>query len=418
MRKLISAVIAGLLAVADIMPASAATYTKCNWFEDKTSAVTFTFDDGLSNQFSIMVPVLDEFNMKATFYVVTDWATRDNLWPRLKEIAANGHEIGSHTLTHPTVAGTRELAESKRIIEEKIGMPCLTVAYPYCNFPSDEETLQESYISGRVCDGQFVGHVLKDLYNISSIMTGSESSLRTEEDIEAKLKASMAEKKWCVFLIHEIDKGDGYSPTKKTALKPVLRYLNREKNNYWVATFRDVSQYIKENVSTTVTELADTPDSISVRLSNSLDNSLFYFPLTVKRSVPAGWTGVVATQAGDTIKSWINKSTLYFNAVPNAGDVVIRPTGTSRVIDVTEDSPEDAVSVVITHDRVTVSSAVPFSSVRLTDADGHLAFSSAASADDVVIPTAGVGSDGVYILTVSLANGLTCNRILLFSGAL
>lgn len=413
-RYFCAVAVAALLSFACVLPFSAATYTKCNWLDNKTSAVTFTFDDGLSNQFTKMVPILDEFNMKATFYIVTDWATRDTLWPRLKEIAANGHEIGSHTLTHPTIAGTRELAESKRIIEEKIGMPCLTVAYPYCNFPSDPDTLRALYISGRVCDGQLVGHYMKDTYNISSIMTGTESGVRTADDIKAKLQTSKSEKKWCVFLIHEIDKGSGYSPTKSAELKTVLRFLKREGGNYWVATFREVSQYISENVATTVTEVAETPDSAVVRLTNNLNDSLYNIPLTIKRSVPDGWTGAVAVQNGDTVKSWISGTTLYFNAVPDAGDVVIRPSGTTGVADISVESANDAVSVSFSNDAVTVRSKVPFSAIGLTDAEGRSVYASAISSTSAVIPLDG-DCKGIHILTVSFENGERCIRKLHFS---
>lgn len=412
-KTFIAVTISALLSPAAVMPLSADTYAKCNWLDNKTSAVTFTFDDGLSNQFSKMIPILDEFDMKATFYIVTDWATRDNLWPELEKIAANGHEIGSHTLTHPTIAGTRELVDSKRIIEEKIGMPCLTVAYPYCNFPSDADTLQSLYISGRVCDGQLVGHYMKDMYNISSIITGTEGGIKNSDDIKAKLETSRSEKKWCVFLIHEIDRGGGYSPTKSADLKSVLRYLKRETNNYWVATFREVSQYISENVATKITEVTETPDSAVVRLTNNLNDSLYSIPLTIRRSVPAGWAGAVVVQAGDTVKSWISGTTLYFNAVPDAGDVVIRPSGTTRVAELSEESADD-VSVSFSDDAVIVSSNVPFCSIELTDTEGRIVYSSSTSSTGAVIPLEG-DPNGLRILTVSFENGVRCIRKLHFS---
>jgi peptidoglycan/xylan/chitin deacetylase (PgdA/CDA1 family) len=50
-----------------------------------------------------------------------------------KAMAARGHEIASHTLTHLSLAGDKvkaekEMAESKRIIEEKLGDSCLTIS--------------------------------------------------------------------------------------------------------------------------------------------------------------------------------------------------------------------------------------------------------------------------------------------------
>lgn len=58
-------------------------------------------------------------------------------WPELREWAERGHEIGSHTVTHPhlTQLDDRqlrlELTESRNEIEDEIGRPCRYLAYPY-----------------------------------------------------------------------------------------------------------------------------------------------------------------------------------------------------------------------------------------------------------------------------------------------
>lgn len=57
-------------------------------------------------------------------------------WDQVREMAANGIEFGSHTLTHPIMTRipeeqvTRELLESKRLIEHELGKPVVTFAYP------------------------------------------------------------------------------------------------------------------------------------------------------------------------------------------------------------------------------------------------------------------------------------------------
>jgi peptidoglycan/xylan/chitin deacetylase (PgdA/CDA1 family) len=57
-------------------------------------------------------------------------------WNDVREMARAGVEFGSHTVTHPilstldTATLERELVESKRQIEEQLGIPCQTFAYP------------------------------------------------------------------------------------------------------------------------------------------------------------------------------------------------------------------------------------------------------------------------------------------------
>ena len=56
----------------------------------------------------------------------------------IRTTAAQGHEIGSHSITHPdltTVSDTQpcrtELVASKSLLENAIGMPVVNFAYPF-----------------------------------------------------------------------------------------------------------------------------------------------------------------------------------------------------------------------------------------------------------------------------------------------
>ncbi|NMB58147.1 MAG: polysaccharide deacetylase family protein [Chloroflexi bacterium] len=57
-------------------------------------------------------------------------------WDQVREMAANGIEFGSHTLTHPILTrisieqARHELVESRRLIEQELGKPVETLAYP------------------------------------------------------------------------------------------------------------------------------------------------------------------------------------------------------------------------------------------------------------------------------------------------
>ena len=58
-------------------------------------------------------------------------------WDELRAVAADGVEVGSHTITHPHLTTLsdpeleRELVESRREIEDELGRPCRLLAYPY-----------------------------------------------------------------------------------------------------------------------------------------------------------------------------------------------------------------------------------------------------------------------------------------------
>jgi peptidoglycan/xylan/chitin deacetylase (PgdA/CDA1 family) len=64
-------------------------------------AVSLTFDDGSPSQLDKAIPLLNEHNVKATFYINPrgdDWKERLKPW---RDVALAGHEVGNHTVNHP-----------------------------------------------------------------------------------------------------------------------------------------------------------------------------------------------------------------------------------------------------------------------------------------------------------------------------
>ncbi len=118
-----------------------------------------TFDDACLSVGRLAAPLLRELGVPATIFVPTDypdsgqsmaWSGLDRWlgspyeeelacmgWEELVGLHADGWEIGSHTCSHPRLESVddatlvRELNESKRICEERLGAPCTTFAYPY-----------------------------------------------------------------------------------------------------------------------------------------------------------------------------------------------------------------------------------------------------------------------------------------------
>ena len=61
----------------------------------------------------------------------------------IKEMEEYGIEFGGHTKTHPKLAtlslenACEEIFESKKVLEEKLGHPLISFAYPYGNLNED-----------------------------------------------------------------------------------------------------------------------------------------------------------------------------------------------------------------------------------------------------------------------------------------
>ena len=114
--------------------------------------IVLTFDDGFKNFYSHAFPVLSEFGLCATVFLVTDFCGRHNDWggnppelPRsellswsdIKALNDAGIEFGSHTRTHPdltklsSAAAEAEITQSKSMIEDALGKETVTFAYPF-----------------------------------------------------------------------------------------------------------------------------------------------------------------------------------------------------------------------------------------------------------------------------------------------
>lgn len=101
-------------------------------------SVALTFDDGHETHYREAFPLLVERQATATFFVASAQVGASGYvtWEQLREMAAAGMSIQSHTATHPFLSelsrqdATRELAASKAAIERKLGRACTTLALP------------------------------------------------------------------------------------------------------------------------------------------------------------------------------------------------------------------------------------------------------------------------------------------------
>ncbi|MEL7378766.1 MAG: polysaccharide deacetylase family protein [Pseudomonadota bacterium] len=100
--------------------------------------VALTFDDGphpsLTPQ---LLDILAARGARATFYVIGRNAAR---YPQLlQRIAAEGHEIGNHTWSHPSLYGHGEASllnqidRTAQVVADAVGRPPVTMRPPYGN---------------------------------------------------------------------------------------------------------------------------------------------------------------------------------------------------------------------------------------------------------------------------------------------
>ena len=100
--------------------------------------IILTFDDGYEDNYTEMLPLLEERGMTGVVFMVTnDIGQKGYLtWDELKDMAAYGIEIGSHTANHlplTTLDRDKQMEEIKlsKLLMEWNGLPTVfTLSYP------------------------------------------------------------------------------------------------------------------------------------------------------------------------------------------------------------------------------------------------------------------------------------------------
>lgn len=134
-----------------------------------------TFDDGPSDMTERIVHLLDEQDIKATFFLIGEQITED-MEPLVKKMAEEGHEIGIHTYTHEkdqiyasAQAYIEDVVKTSERIEEVTGKKPTYYRFPWgsvnsyiCSFRQEVITelasLGYQYIDWNVSGEDSVGN--------------------------------------------------------------------------------------------------------------------------------------------------------------------------------------------------------------------------------------------------------------------
>lgn len=116
-------------------------------------SIVISFDDVTGNQLQFAVPLLEEYNLKATFFVPFAYVGKTDEWNKgsekimsfdeLRNLPAT-IELGLHSYAHKKYANLTEAETNAdfekcfQIIEEKNLKVYSAVAYPYGNYPKSE----------------------------------------------------------------------------------------------------------------------------------------------------------------------------------------------------------------------------------------------------------------------------------------
>lgn len=284
---------------------------------DKVCAISYTFDDGLAEHYTLAAPQLEQRGFRGTFFINGSKVNKDErhikdttrvTWPQLKEMAEKGHEISNHGWAHRNFAKfpfevlKEDILKNDSAIYAHVGVMPRTYAYP--NNTKQGEAM--AFVARNR-----VGTLLKQR---------SVGSKRTARDLEKWMETLIKTGDWGVGMTHGLTYGyDAFGNPQR--LWEHWEQVKANEDNIWVGTFREVVSYLKEREAIRLT-VTEKKNKLHVVPELPLDKELFTEPLTM---VVEGGTmkKVSARQGKKKLSVQLRSDKAFFDFDPFGGEIIV-----------------------------------------------------------------------------------------------
>lgn len=230
-------------------------------------AVSLSFDDGLVSQVQLGVPLLEKYQVKATFYVLPFHVSKQvGAW---RAAAQAGQEIGNHTNAHTCTGNFHwlrkanqgleqvdldfirsDIERAQQYIQRTLGVTPKQFAFPCGNTFVGRGRSVQSYVplvadmfeTARTWNDETANDPrYTDFAQVTALRMDGLSFAELRELLERERETD----KWLVLAGHEIGTR-GAMTTDVKALEQLLQYLEDPKNGYWLAPVGEVAAFIKQ----------------------------------------------------------------------------------------------------------------------------------------------------------------------------
>ena len=301
------------------------------WPQDRTAAISLTFDDGIDTDLDHAGPILKKHRLNGTFFVATGMGPWDKRKAEWKQLAADGNELGNHTVHHPCLLPEitphsqdytpqmmeAEIKDAAHEIQQATGSQRgLTFAYPCGNmsFGKPEDQVRNAALYSQfIAENSFGARAYEggspqgpEDVNVLAV---TDLGFTAEKDFPTLLemaRPALQAHNWGVYCFHGVG-GDWLAISPET-LDELAGYYERH-SEIWTATFGDVLRYIQESKAAGIRVTQSDAAALMIKMTWPMDQKIYDVPLTLKVVVPQTWNDVSATGDGKVLNAKITDRT-------------------------------------------------------------------------------------------------------------
>lgn len=294
---------------------------------DKAGAVSYTFDDGLRNQYLLAAPVMERLQIPGTFFVIPGEVAASTpeleakkpgawsgvTWDEVRSLASKGFEIGNHGYSHENLAKLtdkpdeleREIEYSADVIEKETGTLLVSFCYPYNSFNEQvEDIVNRRHAVARTFQQGF----------------GARDT--TAESLNRWVDKLISGREWGVTMIHGLT--DGFDPMRPEVFEEHMTYAKGREGELWIDTFGNVGRYISERHATDIEDVKTARNKVSFTPVCSLDTKRYNVPLTFIILTDSNVSHATARQGKTALPVTVSDGRIMVDCVPGAGRVTVK----------------------------------------------------------------------------------------------
>jgi peptidoglycan/xylan/chitin deacetylase (PgdA/CDA1 family) len=235
------------------------------WPHGEKAAVSLAYDDALDSQLDIAIPALNRVGLKGSFYLTLSSDVVRKRMGDWRAAAANGHELGNHTLFHQCsraapdrswVAAENDLdhiSVAQLAAQIRVGNTLL-----YAIDGKQERTFTTPCVEQKASGENYLGAIKPDFVAMKSAVGGIAATMQPFDPYAVSVavptdvsgaqlidlvKQAASAGTMANITFHGV--GGDYLTVSTQAHAELLAYLAAHRDVYWTDTFISIMKYVR-----------------------------------------------------------------------------------------------------------------------------------------------------------------------------